>query len=68
LCTPACLARNDEHWLAQAEAERRVKTRGTLGDIKIARAVASKLRAPDTDLVRMDLQRWPKNFLHTKAS
>lgn len=51
----------------QAEAERRVKTKGELG-IKVGRAVASKLRAPDTDLVRLDLQRWPKNFLHTKGS
>lgn len=58
----------DLQMFGQAEAQRRVKTRGALGDIKVGRAVASKLRAPDTDLVRLDLQRWPKNFLHTKAS
>ena len=52
----------------QAEAERRVKTRGVVGGVKVGRAMATKLRAPATELVRMDLQRWPKNMLHTSGS
>ena len=33
---------------AKAEAVRKVKTRGALGEIKMSRAVATKLRAPAT--------------------
>ena len=53
---------------AKAETERRSKTRGELGDIKVSRALASKQRAPQTSLVRMDIQRWPKSAEHTKSS
>ena len=52
----------------QAEVERKVKTHVVLGQIKMSRAVATKHRAPDTQLVRMDMQRWPTNVLHTSTS
>ena len=53
---------------ARAGAERKIKTRGVLGDIKISKAKATKFRAPDTTVVRMDLQRWPNPALHTAQS
>ena len=53
---------------ARAGAERKIKTRGVLGDIKISKAKATKFRAPDTTVVRMDLQRWPNPALHTTQS
>jgi len=52
----------------QAEVERKVKTHVVLGQIKMSRAVATKYRAPDTQLVRMDMQRWPTNGLHFSTS
>ena len=38
------------------------------GPLKSAKVKASKLRTPDTELVRRDIQPWPQPTQHTQSS